>query len=90
MFAKLGPPGDPVEPEVFDFRRLAYFEGLGAVGYARGAALRIEAVPPSGLLGGLALWLAGQRFRLADALVVAMPGRQGASRLPHNSLSNWK
>jgi competence protein ComEC len=33
--ARLSPPAAPAEPGGFDFRRLAWFEGLGAVGYAR-------------------------------------------------------
>ncbi|HRO09987.1 ComEC/Rec2 family competence protein [Amaricoccus sp.] len=33
--ARLSPPGAPAEPGGFDFRRLAFFERIGAVGYAR-------------------------------------------------------
>ena len=33
--ARLSPPAAPAEPGGFDFRRLAWFERLGAVGYAR-------------------------------------------------------
>jgi competence protein ComEC len=33
--AFLSPPQGPVEPGAFDFRRMAFFEGLGAVGYTR-------------------------------------------------------
>ncbi|MGR3716784.1 MAG: ComEC/Rec2 family competence protein, partial [Thermohalobaculum sp.] len=77
VFARLLPPGDPVEPGAFDFRLKAYFQGLGAVGYARGAALALEAEPPSGSLDRFALWLAGQRARISDALVRALPGRRG-------------
>ncbi|MBE0455135.1 MAG: DUF4131 domain-containing protein [Roseovarius sp.] len=33
--AHLAPPGGPVEPGGFDFRRHAWFQGVGAVGYAR-------------------------------------------------------
>jgi competence protein ComEC len=78
VFARLLPPGDPVEPGAFDFRLRAYFAGMGAVGYARGAALALEAAEPSGMRERIALWLAGQRARLSDALVRAMPGRRGA------------
>ena len=77
VFARLLPPGDPVEPGAFDFRLRAYFQRLGAVGYARGAALMLEAGPPSGPLDRFALWLAGQRARISDALVRALPGRRG-------------
>lgn len=33
--AFLSPPGGAVEPGSFDFRQMAFFEGLGAVGYTR-------------------------------------------------------
>lgn len=36
VWAVIGPPGDPVEPGAFDFRRHLYFQKIGAVGYARG------------------------------------------------------
>jgi competence protein ComEC len=78
VFARLSPPGDPVEPGAYDFRLRAWFEGLGAVGYARAAAQRLEAAEPSGLGDGFAIWLAEQRAALSDALVAALPGRQGA------------
>ena len=77
VFARLLPPGDPVEPGGFDFRLRAYFEGLGAVGYARGAALALGGTQPAGPVDRLALWLAGQRAGISDALVRAMPGRRG-------------
>jgi len=35
LVAHLGPPEGPVEPGGFDFRRMAWFRGLGAVGYTR-------------------------------------------------------
>lgn len=31
--ASLSPPGKPVAPHAYDFRRRAYFEGIGGVGY---------------------------------------------------------
>jgi len=55
VHAQLLPPGEPVEPGAFDFRLRAFFARLGAVGYARGAALAVEAAPPSGPLDRLAL-----------------------------------
>lgn len=42
--ASLSPPSGPVEPGGFDFQRKAWFDGLGAVGYAR--APPVLAVPP--------------------------------------------
>ena len=42
----LGPPPGPAEPFGFDFRRAAFFEGLGAVGYTRTPILTVEPAPP--------------------------------------------
>lgn len=36
VLADLAPPGGPVAPGAFDFRRSAWFDGLGAIGTARG------------------------------------------------------
>ena len=36
----LSPPQGPVEPYGFDFRRMAWFQGLGGVGYARNPVLQ--------------------------------------------------
>ena len=41
MTAHLSPPQGPVEPGGFDFRRSAWFQKLGAVGYTRTPALRV-------------------------------------------------
>lgn len=38
--ARLSPPSGPVEPNGFDFQRKAWFEGLGAIGYARAPPVR--------------------------------------------------
>jgi competence protein ComEC len=78
VFAKMLPPGEPVEPGAFDFRLRAYFEQLGAVGYARGAALILPVQPPSGPLDAFTVWLAERRLRLADGLEAALPGPPGA------------
>jgi len=78
VFARLLPPGDPVEPGAFDFRLRAYFEGIGAVGYARGAALVVGTADIEGPVDRATLWLAERRARLSDALTAALPGRRGA------------
>ncbi|MFV3075834.1 ComEC/Rec2 family competence protein [Niveispirillum fermenti] len=36
LFARVGPPGDPVEPGAFDFRRHLYFQGIGGSGFVLG------------------------------------------------------
>ena len=68
--AHLGPPGGPVEPGGFDFRRMAWFEGLGAVGYARDPLVLMapaEGVPVARL-----------RHRIAEGLRARLPGEAGA------------
>ncbi|TCO72380.1 ComEC/Rec2 family competence protein [Rhodovulum euryhalinum] len=73
MMAHLSPPSAPAEPGGFDFRRHAWFGGLGAVGYARTPAVAID--PPE---GGLSLIVHRARMHLSAALRARIPGDQGA------------
>jgi competence protein ComEC len=68
----LAPPGGPVEPGGFDYRRLAWFERLGAVGYSRNPL--IELAPPD---PGWALAVTRLRMRLSAALRDRLPGEAG-------------
>jgi competence protein ComEC len=68
----LAPPNGPVEPGEFDFRRLAWFAGLGAVGYTQTPVLRLAAADD-----GMALEVARTRVRLADAVMARIPGDAG-------------
>lgn len=68
----LGPPGGPVEPGGFDFRRLAWFDGLGAVGYTRSPVLALEPPTP-----GMALAITRLRMRMSAGIRAAMPGEAG-------------
>ncbi len=69
----LSPPEGPVEPGTFDFRRMAWFNGLGAVGYTRTPALVLEPPEPASL--GMAIF----RLRMAISAHVraAIPGEPG-------------
>lgn len=70
----LQPPNGPAEPGGFDFRRLAWFQGLGAVGYTRSPVLQLAPPDPSD-------WgLAGHRLRmrLSGAIQAQVPGQAGA------------
>ena len=73
--ARLSPPAAPAEPGGFDFRRLAWFERLGAVGYAR--------TPFVEAAGGDASGFRQLTFRLRMALSAhvraAIPGRTAPS-----------
>ncbi len=74
MTAHLSPPQGPVEPGGFDFRRHAWFQGLGAVGYTRTPVLATG--PVEG--GGLALRLTAWRMALSGRIQTALPGQTGA------------
>ncbi|MFN4156021.1 MAG: ComEC/Rec2 family competence protein [Paracoccaceae bacterium] len=68
--AMLQAPDGPVEPGSFDFRRMAFFDRLGAVGYAN-APVVLWAAAPDG-------WsVASVRRDLALALMQAVPGDAG-------------
>ena len=70
--AVLLPPPAPVAPGAFDFQRHAYFLGLGAVGYAYGAA-EVEPARPS----GFRLWVSALRDHIAARVAAALPGPEG-------------
>ena len=69
----LSPPEGPVEPGGFDFQRLAWFSGLGGVGYTRSPVLALEPAE-----GGLALFAFRLRMKLSGAMQDAIPGQPGA------------
>lgn len=69
--AHLAPPGGPVEPGGFDFRRHAWFLKLGAVGYTRVPVL--EWAPPATGEARLFRW----RVALAERIRAALPGETG-------------
>lgn len=73
LTAHLTPPDGPVAPGGFDFQRLAWFSGLGGVGYSRTPVL--ELAPPDHSLG-----LAAFRIRmwLSKGMQDAIGGQSGA------------
>jgi competence protein ComEC len=70
--AHLAAPEGPVEPGSFDFRRMAFFNSLGAVGYATTPLMLWQAPAPG------ARPVDRLRTYLADAMRSAMPGQAGA------------
>lgn len=70
----LSPPMGPAEPGGFDFRRMAWFERLGAVGYTRAPVLGLA--PPE--QGAVALRIARFRMDLSHAVQSRMPDQPGA------------
>ncbi len=71
--AMLLPPSPPVAPGAFDFRRYAFFRGIGAVGYALSGLDVVEAAARDGLAVRLARW----RLRLSERILAALPGSAG-------------
>lgn len=76
-YGELAPPAGPLAPGGYDFARRAYFERLGATGYAYGRCRPVELPPPSSALDRWALRLAALRADLGSYIQAAAPGRGG-------------
>ncbi len=76
--AILGPPSGPIAPGGYDFARRAYFERLGATGFAFGRCRPAGFGPPPDWLDRQSLRLAAMRADLSAAIQLAAPGRGGA------------
>jgi competence protein ComEC len=72
LTAMLAAPEGPVEPGSFDFRRMAFFDQLGAVGYTRTPVLLLEE-PANG-----ALPIDRLRRYLTAGMLAQMDGQAGA------------
>ncbi|MCK8464842.1 ComEC family competence protein [Aliiroseovarius sp. S1339] len=73
MTAHLSGPNGPVEPGGFDFQRMAWFRGIGAVGYARVPALLLKPPEP-----GIALAVSRMRQNISAWVRGVLPGETGA------------
>ncbi|UAB90285.1 ComEC/Rec2 family competence protein [Ruegeria sp. SCSIO 43209] len=71
--AHLSPPQGPVEPGGFDFRRHAWFQQLGAVGYTRVPVLT-SAAAQDGLDG---VRITAWRMEISDRVRTILPGEVG-------------
>lgn len=72
----LAPPAPPAAPGAFDFQRQAFFQGIGAVGFAYGAVRSIA--PAVAEAEGFNSWLAGLRQSITDRVLARLPERSGA------------
>lgn len=72
LTAFLSAPEGPSEPGGFDFRRMAFFDQLGAVGYSRTPVLLWEAADPGAQV------INRLRTRLSAGIMAAVPGDAGA------------
>lgn len=75
--AVLRPPPTPSAPGAYDFARWAYFERIGAVGYAISRPERI-ARAESGWWTALEKALARLRFAMTQNIAAQVPGPEGA------------
>ncbi len=71
--ARLRPPPPPATPGGFAFRRWAYFQGLGAVGFAVGQPVLVSGLEDT----SWRLAVERTRRRVADRVMRAMPGEAG-------------
>ncbi|HTZ80955.1 MAG TPA: ComEC/Rec2 family competence protein [Stellaceae bacterium] len=72
--ATLLPPPAPAMPGAYDFQRRAYFDRLGAVGYAVGAVRELPGEAPP----AWRVRLAALRAEMTRRIQAALPGRTGA------------
>jgi len=70
----LSPPAGPVEPRGYDFRRMAWFQGLGAVGYTRTPVV-LARPAHSGAAG---LWIYRLRMAISQGVQARMDRETGA------------
>lgn len=78
VIARLMPPSSPAMPGAYDFQRRAWFEGIGAVGFALGAPRRVPMAGEANALERLRIGVQALRQRIADRLRAALPGPTGA------------
>jgi len=74
LTGSLAPPSAPVEPGGFDFRRMAWFQQLGAVGYTRNPA--VLAGPPDRGAWNMAIFRL--RMAMSKAIRAKINGQEGA------------
>lgn len=76
VFAKLSPPSGPAAPGEFDFRRMAWFEQLGGVGFAMGAPRPVDAEPDAAT-GDIRIWISDLRRNIGERIRTTLPGGSG-------------
>lgn len=76
--AVLMPPPAPAAPGDYDFGRAAYFDRLGAVGYAYGAPQWLSAAPQAGWHARILLGVQHLRWRMSQRIHAVLPGSTGA------------
>ena len=75
--ARLRPLPDPVAPGNFDFARKAWFDGLGAVGYALGPPEMMDDPPPAPIILRLSTQIDQWRRAVSARIRRALPDQSG-------------
>ncbi len=78
--AKLGPPSPPSLPGDYDFARAAWFQRLGATGFAMGK-VEIETAAPDVAGGMVSRTIETVRQAIGHRVTAALPGETGAIAL---------
>jgi competence protein ComEC len=73
VLANLSPPSGPATPGAFDFQRVAWYQQLGAVGYALAPAVVVTPGKPSGLIR----FIDGLRADITERILKAVPNPEG-------------
>ena len=76
--ASLAPPQGPVAPGAHDFGRGAFFQGIGAAGFAYGAPRRVIAPRPPAWRERVSDGVENLRWRMTMRMLEVLPGSNGA------------
>ncbi|MGH6942217.1 ComEC/Rec2 family competence protein [Hypericibacter sp.] len=76
VFGKLSPPAPPFAPGGFDFQRDAFFDGIGAIGFAFGAPKVLESADTGP--GQLHMIFSDLRRTISARILAVLPGPEGA------------
>ena len=76
--ATLRPPPAPALPGGFDFRRKAWFQRLGGVGFATGNVVAQATDTDRGVLAGFSDLVQSARLEIAERIAAALPDVSGA------------
>lgn len=73
VLANISPPGGPAAPGAFDFQRVAWYQQLGAVGYALAPAAVIDPGKPDGFVRAID----ALRANVVERIMKALSGPEG-------------
>jgi len=76
LLGKLSPPAPPFAPGGFDFQRDAFFDGIGAIGFAFGTA-QVEA-DAGAAAGRINMIVSDIRRTITARILAVLPGPEGA------------